>query len=536
VIISGGNASVISVSVAGIRDFALKSGLNAALSDSLAEAVSKILQHLKTVLNGSDYLISRKSESGKILVHIDFPAGVLPIDSGELEELPSWIRDAAKGTDRAFIGRKRRMITIQLVMYQRIKGKEGEPWFMGLTPALNDTVHIDDIRTGQTETSSETVLENTETGKVLRLDYISAFIVSKMNGYKNLSDIFLEAVDQFGLISPDLPGKLYLALESNGMLKNDSGVRPGHRIAEKLRELLEKGYSFRRSNEMLGSILTKAGVLAGPLGAFLLAASGIAGIAVLFLNFSRFVSVFHDAAPYMVHHPVVLIILYAFVFLTTIMHELGHGLTCKRLGGRVDRMGFMLYLVMFIFFCDVSSTWSMKNRWHRIKVELGGPLVTFGILGACIIGYQVVSSPSLAMVFATAAMMEIFVLVMNLNPFLRMDAYYVLEDILNVTNLRRNSFGFWKGIVFRDRRLPLRSQITGRNRAIYILYGLFGGIFTLVFVAYSLFYYGRELLFHQGSEGKIVMAALVILIFLIRFGMKIANEMKSRTHWMEEIN
>jgi putative peptide zinc metalloprotease protein len=520
------------------RKFALANGLDAAHTGTLATAVSDILQHLQTIPTDPERELTMKTESGRILINIFFPSHLVPLDIGHVGELPSWVKKAITGIDRVFFGRQGRLKVIRLVMYLRETGKESEAWFMGLSPAPSSAVHISRIETGKDSDSAGTVLENVETGKVLRLDPIDDFLVSKFNGSIKLRDIYMEAIDRFGLISPDRIRTLYLALESNGMLKSDSDREDNHHIRKSVQRFIEDGIIFRRSNELLGSLMRKLGVLVGPLGAILLALIGISGTVLLILNGDRFISVFHGAGPYLVHHPLMLLILYAFVFLTTIMHELGHGLTCRHFGGRVDRMGFMLYLVMFIFFCDVSSAWGMKKRSQRILVSLGGPLVTFGILGACLWGFHAVSrtGSGLEIFFASAVMMEVFVLVMNLNPFLRMDAYYMLEDVLNVCNLRRNSFGFWKGLFAGRKRKESDGRLTARNRFIYLSYGLLGGGFTVFFVLYLLYSYSRELLMHHGSEGKIVLAAFMVLILLIRFGMKISRTLRNRTHWSREIS
>ena len=519
------------------REFALANGLDAAHTDALAAAVSEILQHLQTIPTEPERELTMKTEPGRILIDILFPSHLVPLDIGHSGELPSWVKGAITGIDRVFTGRQGRLKVLRLIMYPRTRGKESEAWFMGLFPALNNSVHISRIETGKDDDSAGTVLENVQTGKVLRLDPVSDFIVSKLSGSIPLRDVYMQAVDQFGLISPDRIRVLYQTLESNGMLKSDSGNEDNGNIKKRLRRFIEEGIIFRRSNELLGSLLGKLGVLVGPPGAILLSVIGISGIVLMILNGDRFMSVFHGAGPYLVNHPLMLLILYAFVFLSTIMHELGHGLTCRHFGGRVDRMGFMLYLVMFIFFCDVSSAWGMKKRSQRILVSLGGPLVTFGILGACLWGFQTVrgTGSGLEIFFAAAAMMEVFVLVMNLNPFLRMDAYYMLEDVLNVCNLRRNSFGFWKRLFVSRRQKESDGKLTARNRFIYLAYGLFGGGFTIFFVFYLLYSYSSELLTHHGSEGKIALAAFMVLILLIRLVMKASRTLKYRTHWTREI-
>lgn len=521
-----------------VRKWALSSGLDATHADVLVAAVTHIKKHLDTRSVRSDWKITQKADSGTIQVDISFPSHLIPTVTHDETEVPTWLAGELSGIDRVFLGRQERCKVIRLVMYQRRKGHADEPWFMSLSPGLKHGVCTSASKAGKDKDGAESVLEDVETGKVLRLGSVAGFIVSRLNGSTPLMDIYLEVVDKFGLTAPNRVRALYLALERNGMLDNDPGQIVSHTAGKKLRNLVEQGIVFRRSNDMLGTLLKGLGPLVGMLGVVLLTVLGVSGVLTLLTDGGRFLTAFRAAGPYMVHHPWILVFLYTFVFLATIMHELGHGLTCRHFGGRVDRMGFMLYLVMFIFFCDVSSAWGMKSRRHRIMISLGGPLVTFGILGACLWGFRLFAGTGSGWeaFFAAAVMMEVFVLAMNLNPFLRMDAYYMLEDFLDVYNLRRNSSAFWRGLIRKsDRAGEIAPRHSRRDRLIYIVYGLLGGACTLAFIVLPMYYYSRELLTHNDSAGKIVLAVVMVLLVLIRQGMKLSRDLKTRTHWSREI-
>lgn len=536
---TAGQSSALGDGSGGVRAFAEAHGINEERARKLEDDVSGILKHFDSQGDGTYPKLSMKDEEGVVIVDvlISMKDRALSFHSAEGTTTPACLRGLLEGTDRVFMERRGSAGIVRLLVYPREKDCEGEPWFLGLSPALAGTLRIDSPKSDDGADSAGTVVEDIGTGKVLRLDQVDGFLVCGMDGKTKLKDLYMAAVERFGLISPDILRKLYLALEENGMLAGGTGAVPVRKWG-KLRRLVEEGMSFRKSDQLLGMLAKKLGFLVGWPGGIILFLVGLSSLLPLITHGDRFLQVLHSTGPYSVHHPWMLPALYAFVFLTTIMHELGHGLTCKHFGGRVDRMGFMLYLVMLIFFCDVSSAWGMKSRRRRILVSLGGPLVTFGILGACMLGFLVTAGTGSGweMFFAAAALMETFVLVMNLNPLLRMDAYYILEDILGVSNLRRNSFRFWKRMAIKAAGgRPSEDGYSRRDRLIYLVYGLMGGGCTLLFILVPLYIYGSELMTRQGSEGKLVFAAFIVILVFARMGMNLSRTLAARMHWIREI-
>ena len=51
-----------------------------------------------------------------------------------------------------------------------------------------------------------------------------------------------------------------------------------------------------------------------------------------------------------------------------IIHEFGHGLSCKHFGGECHEMGVMLLVFSPCLYCDVSDSWMLRNKWHRIVI------------------------------------------------------------------------------------------------------------------------------------------------------------------------
>jgi putative peptide zinc metalloprotease protein len=117
--------------------------------------------------------------------------------------------------------------------------------------------------------------------------------------------------------------------------------------------------------------------------------------------------------------------------LATVFHELGHAAACRRFGASPGKIGWGIYMFMFVLYADVSEVWRL-NRRQRAVVDVGGmyfeviaTLVLFGL-------YWVTAAPIFvySFVFVNLGMTR------SLNPILRQDGYWLLADLAGQANLR----------------------------------------------------------------------------------------------------
>ena len=123
-----------------------------------------------------------------------------------------------------------------------------------------------------------------------------------------------------------------------------------------------------------------------------------------------------------------------------VLHELGHALTCIRLGGQCRELGLMLLVFTPCLYCDVSDAWTFPNKWQRIAVSAAGIIVeiTLAALAALLWCF----SPSglvHALAFNVMVVCSVSTLLFNGNPLMRYDGYYVLADLVEVPNLAEQS-------------------------------------------------------------------------------------------------
>jgi putative peptide zinc metalloprotease protein len=132
-----------------------------------------------------------------------------------------------------------------------------------------------------------------------------------------------------------------------------------------------------------------------------------------------------------------------------VIHEFGHGLSCKVFGGEVHEMGALLLCLSPALYCNVSDAWTLPNKWHRIIISAAGIYVELVIAAiATFVWWNSATQPFLNnLALSLIVVCSVSTVVFNANPLMRYDGYYVLADWLEIPNLRERSNRFLKNLV-----------------------------------------------------------------------------------------
>lgn len=138
--------------------------------------------------------------------------------------------------------------------------------------------------------------------------------------------------------------------------------------------------------------------------------------------------------------PTNIILLSITLGLTKILHEFGHGLACKYFGGECHEMGIMILVLTPCLYCNVSDSWMLPSKWHRIAIGVAGVYIEC-ILAACCTYFWWFSTPGVLHYLCLNVMFisSISTIVFNINPLLRYDGYYIVSDLLEIPNLRQKA-------------------------------------------------------------------------------------------------
>ena len=227
--------------------------------------------------------------------------------------------------------------------------------------------------------------------------------------------------------------------------------------------------------------------------------------------------------------PVVgLVILVAVLSLMTLLHEVAHGLTLTRFGGRPRRAGFMLFYLTPAFFVDVTDGWRLPNRRQRVAVALAGPAVHAVIAAAAFLAALALPHPSVHPMLLLLALSCSGIVLINLIPFVRFDGYIALMSALDEPNLRvramRDGANFLTELLFGGRRMS-----TELNRWWSVPFGLASIVAPVVLVVFAVARTAHALAGGGPVLGLLVVAlhAVVIVVGIVLLAKALRRVLRS---------
>lgn len=170
----------------------------------------------------------------------------------------------------------------------------------------------------------------------------------------------------------------------------------------------------------------------------LIAMFGLSAISLVLVNFQEFRTKLPTFEQFFAAHN--WIYLGITMGAVKVLHEFGHGLSCKRYGGECHEMGFMFLVFTPCLYCNVSDSWMLPNKWHRVFIGAAGMYVEL-ILASIATYLWWFSQPGMFNFLCLSVMFicSVSTVVFNGNPLLRFDGYYILMDMLEIPNLRQKA-------------------------------------------------------------------------------------------------
>ncbi len=124
-----------------------------------------------------------------------------------------------------------------------------------------------------------------------------------------------------------------------------------------------------------------------------------------------------------------------------ILHELGHGWQAKRFGVPVRSQGIAFIVLWPVLYTDTTDAWRLVSRRRRVLIGAGGLLVELTLACLATFAWSFLPDGGLRSVaFLVATVTWVSSLVINLNPLMRFDGYYLLSDLWGIDNLQQRSF------------------------------------------------------------------------------------------------
>jgi putative peptide zinc metalloprotease protein len=121
-----------------------------------------------------------------------------------------------------------------------------------------------------------------------------------------------------------------------------------------------------------------------------------------------------------------------------VIHEFGHGLSCKAFKGECHEMGVLLMCFSPALYANVTDAWTVADKWKRIIISFAGIYVELVIAATATFVWWY--TPHLPVVNNIAmclmVLCSVSTIMFNANPLMRFDGYYMLADWLEIPNLR----------------------------------------------------------------------------------------------------
>ena len=201
-------------------------------------------------------------------------------------------------------------------------------------------------------------------------------------------------------------------------------------------------------------------------------------------------------------------------------HESAHALTCKHFGGEVHRTGFMLVYLSPAFFADITEVYVYGGKWQRIAAIFAGIWTELMFCSAASIVWWGTPAGSPVHDFAYKVMLitGVAVVLMNLNPLIKLDGYYLFGELIGIPTIKESSTEYLSSWIKHNLfRLPVEvSYLRRQRRWLFVSYAIISGaysylvLFAVVRLTYNIFNHFNP------QWAFLPAAALAFLIFRAR--------------------
>ena len=181
-----------------------------------------------------------------------------------------------------------------------------------------------------------------------------------------------------------------------------------------------------------------------------------------------------------------------------IIHEFGHGLSCKAYKGESHEMGLLLMCFSPALYCNVTDAWTVADKWKRIIISFAGIYVELVIASlATFIWWYTPHMPTVNNIaMAVMVLCSVSTFFFNANPLMRFDGYYMLADWLEIPNLRDRANKYLTNL-FLSTALgvevpPEQYMATGR-KLLFLVYAIASYVYRWV-VTFSIIFFLADFL------------------------------------------
>ena len=296
---------------------------------------------------------------------------------------------------------------------------------------------------------------------------------------------FLEKLSQNGIsVTIDELSKILFFLRSNNLLI----PRPGEvvRQQQKVQQFKEKNWLLNFSASYLffrlppwrpEAFFQKIRPYVSFLGSrqllFLLMIPAVAGYILAMRNLTEIFSVFADTLSW-----AGLVKYFAAIVLLKLLHEAAHSIAAIHFNCRVRSVGIGFMVFIPRLYTDTTDSWRLPRR-QRLLIDAAGIIVELLCGGiAALLWCNLAPGALRSTLFYIFTVSTLSTLLINGNPFIRYDGYYILSDLLRIENMMNRAADCVKK-TWRWYLLRLGSPPTGEHTFFLTVFGICAFIYRI---------------------------------------------------------
>lgn len=340
------------------------------------------------------------------------------------------------------------------------------------------------------------VLEDSSSGRHYRFAKTAYYIITKMDGKRSIQTIWDDAIENLGDDAPtqDEMIRLFSQLHSVDALLCDvppdtaelfQRVQTHERMKWKQWVLspLSLRFPLFDPEQFLNRWVFLIRPLFGWAGVFLWLMVVVPAVILAAIHWPDLSENITDRilTPY---NLIIMLVIYPVIKL---MHELGHAFSTKVWGGEVHEIGFMLLVFMPVPYVEASSATVFRDKYKRMAVGAAGILVELFLAALALYVWLTVETGLVhTIAYNTMVIGAVSTLLLNGNPLLRFDGYYIFSDAIETPNLGTRSTGYVGYLIQRylfglnDAKSPAN---TAGERFWFIVYGMASFCYRLFIIA-----------------------------------------------------
>ena len=283
-----------------------------------------------------------------------------------------------------------------------------------------------------------------------------AEMLGALDGRRGLEDVFKALQARNPETAPDAQAVLQFIHHLNALELLRSDTVPDvarldarntalrrRKFFQSLRSPLSLKFRLLDPTDLLSRLLPWLGWIFGPAGLLLWLAVVSMGALIGLMHWQELTADFSDRLLTMEN-----IALASLAYpIIKVLHELGHGLALRRLGGEVREVGILFAAFMPVPYVDASASAVLVRRGDRMLVGAAGIMVEMFLGSIALLVWSQAEAGAIRVICYNIIVISGFsTLLFNGNPLQRYDGYYILTDLLGIPGLGMRSGQYLSGL------------------------------------------------------------------------------------------